>query len=255
MSRSGLVLAAHGSHAEQSTNHQLLAYAEQIVTTGLFDEVAVAFHQGEPTFGSVLDEMTADEITVVPVMTSQGYYCDVVLPRELARNRRYEAVAVARTSPVGTHPEMVNLVAGRVAELLRSNNLASNQTCLAVVCHGTKRHELSGAATIELVEALGRRAICAEVLAAFLDEDPRVETICDRSTLASILVVPFLIGGGPHATQDIPRRLGLTVTGTASASLTGHVDRRLVVCDVAVGTNPRILQIIIDLACVVGRSS
>ena len=78
----------------------------------LFDEVAVAFHQGEPGFDTVLDELAADEVTVVPVLTSAGHYGDVVLPEALARNRRFAEVRLRQTPPVGTHAGIAALVAG-----------------------------------------------------------------------------------------------------------------------------------------------
>jgi sirohydrochlorin cobaltochelatase len=91
MNTTALILAAHGSRHEPSVNDQVRTLAGVVAARGSFDEVAVAFHQGRPPFDSVLDELTAQEIVVVPLMTSEGYYSDVVLPRELAKNRRFAA--------------------------------------------------------------------------------------------------------------------------------------------------------------------
>src|SRR6185295_20191563 len=92
-----LVLAAHGSRRDPAANALVRRYAEEIRRRRLFDEVAVAFHQGEPGFDTVLDELTADEVTVVPFMTSAGHYSETVRPAGLARNRRYPEIRLRQT--------------------------------------------------------------------------------------------------------------------------------------------------------------
>jgi len=64
-----LVLAAHGSRRDPAANALVRRLAEAVRARRLFDEVAVAFHQGEPRFETVLDELTADEVSVVPLLT------------------------------------------------------------------------------------------------------------------------------------------------------------------------------------------
>ena len=72
MSGRALVLAAHGSRRDPAANALVRRLAESLRGRRLFDEVAVAFHQGEPGFDAVLDELAADEVTVVPLLTSAG---------------------------------------------------------------------------------------------------------------------------------------------------------------------------------------
>ena len=64
-----LVLAAHGSGRNGTANAHLRRLAQAVRARRVFDEVAVAFHLGEPGFASVLDELSSDSATVVPVMT------------------------------------------------------------------------------------------------------------------------------------------------------------------------------------------
>ena len=80
-----LVLAAHGSRRDKAVNAHVRQIAESLRARRIFDEVAAAFHQGEPGFDEVLDELRADEITVVPLFTSAGHFTQVVLPEALAR--------------------------------------------------------------------------------------------------------------------------------------------------------------------------
>jgi uroporphyrin-III C-methyltransferase len=214
--------------------------AEAVRRRRLFDEVAVAFHQGEPRFATVLDEIESDEVVVVPFFTSAGHYSDVVLPEALARNRRYSEVRLRQTRPVGDHPEIAALVARRVGELMHERRLERGSVSLALVGHGTARHPESRTTTFHLADMLRRRRVAGEVLTAFLDDDPPVETLMATAVCPHLIVVPFLIGGGTHVSEDLPRRLGL---GQESGvrSRTVHVDQ-------AIGSYPGLVESIIDLA-------
>lgn len=248
MSRTALILAAHGSRVDPTINAQIDDYMTQIDQLGLFDHVVKAFHRGEPTFATVLDQLDADEVTVVPVMTSNGYYCDIVLPRELAKNQRFSQVRLRQTPPVGVHAGAIALVERRARRLILDHNLEAEDVCVAVVGHGTPRHPRSHLATVRLAEALQRAQIGGQVLYAFLEEEPSVQSIVDRAAKAAIVVISFLISGGPHATVDIPDRLGLRTSPGAAPPLHGWVVDRFVVCDAAVGTHAEIVDVIIDLA-------
>ncbi len=229
-----LVLAAHGSRRDPAANALVRRVAEAIRARRLFDEVAVAFHQGEPGFDTVLDELTADEVTMVPFLTSAGHYSEVVLPQALSRNRRYPELRIRQTPPVGTHPGIGALVARRVAELLREQDIERGSLSLALVGHGTARHAGSRDATLQLADLLTRRRVAGEVLAAFLDDDPPVESVLATASLPHVIVIPFLIGGA-HVSSDIPKRLA---TG----------DRRLAIVDHAIGTYPGMVDLVVDLA-------
>ena len=95
------MLAAHGSRRDPAANALVRRLAQAVRERRLFDEVAVAFHQGEPGFDTVLDELESEAVTVVPVMTSAGHYADVVLPEALARNRRDAAEMRCASHPTG----------------------------------------------------------------------------------------------------------------------------------------------------------
>ena len=245
MTGRALVLAAHGSRRDPAANALVRRLAESLRGRRLFDEVAVAFHQGEPGFDTVLDELVADEITVVPFLTSAGHYSDVVLPEALRRNRRFAEVRLRQTPPVGTHAGVAPLVARRVTELLRDEGLEREAVALVLVGHGTARHPRSRAATEHLADTLRRRRVAGEITAAFLDDDPPIEQALAGVRPGTVLLVPFLIGGGAHALDDIPRRLGLPVDGDRRR---GRVDGRLVLIDEAVGSYPGLEHIVVDLA-------
>ncbi len=236
-----LVLAAHGSRRDPAANALVRRYAEEIRRRRLFDEVAVAFHQGEPGFDTVLDELTAEEVTVVPFMTSAGHYSETVLPAALARNRRYSEIRLRQTPPLGTHPGIAALVARRVTQLLRNEGLTRDAVSLVLVGHGTPRHPESRTATLHLAEALELRRVAGQVLAGFIDDEPPVGQVLEQVRLAVALVVPFLIGGGTHALVDLPQTVG--ISGGSSREPGSRV-----LLDEAVGSYPGLVELVIDLA-------
>ncbi|MBA3319389.1 MAG: uroporphyrinogen-III C-methyltransferase [Gemmatimonadales bacterium] len=245
MSGGALVLAAHGSRSDPAANALVRRLAQAVRERRLFDEVAVAFHQGEPGFDTVLDELESEAVTVVPVMTSAGHYADVVLPDALAQNRRFPDVRLRRTPPVGAHPGIAPLVARRVSELLREYGLPRADTTLLLAGHGTRRHSASRDTTLHLAETLRRRRVAGEVIAGFVDDDPGLAEALGTRPEGPVLVLPFLIGGGSHAAEDIPRAVGLE---PGEFPLAGRVDHRLIVVDHALGTLPGLLDVIVDLA-------
>ncbi len=246
--RTALILAAHGARWEQAANALVRAHAGRIERMKRFGEVAVAFHQGTPSFAEVLDQLSATDITVVPMMTSNGYYTEVVLPRELARNRRYAEVEIRLTPPIGTHPLMAKLVMARLSDLMREQRLDPEQTEVLIVGHGAADHPGSRRATEALVEELRTTNNFARVTGAFLDQHPSVTEAYETLKRENTIVVPFLIGLGQHASADIPQLLGMDVPDPAKLPLRQWINDRLVVCDAAVGTYPGIADIVVDIA-------
>ncbi len=249
MTRSALILAAHGSAEVPLVNAHVQALAHSLAREGRFDEVRAAFHQGEPRYCSVLDASSAEDVTVVPLMTSEGHFSQVVLPRELGRNRRYAHVHVRRTAPVGTHPGLVEVVGRRLQRLMRRYGFRIDETSLAIVGHGSSRHAGSRVTTETLAGRLRQRRASAEVLLGLLDEDPPLDTLVDRASAPCVVVIPFLIGSGLHAAHDLPRRLGLNVDPGEMLPYIGRVRGRSVVCDAAVGSDAEIARMVTQLAC------
>lgn len=248
MTHSALVLAAHGSRHEPCVNGSIVELAARVQAQTAFDEVACAFHQGSPHFSEVLDSLAADAVTVVPVMTSAGWYCDTVLPRELGRNRRFPNVSLRITAPVGLHPGIASLIHNRSATLMHEHSLIPDQTTLALVGHGSPRHPASRRSTFAIVDQLRSLGVCGEVIATFLDDEPAVDLLPEMASHGNVLVIPFLIAAGPHATRDLPRRIGLMSEPSAILPQRGTVEDKTVVYDIPFGVYPELSGLIADLA-------
>lgn len=245
---SALVLAAHGSATDSSVHQVVDGYVDRLAGLPQFAEVSAAFHLGEPSFASVLDQLHAQRVIVVPLMTSRGYFSDVVLPRELARNRRWHEVDLATTDPVGTHRDMASIVLARVGDCIKRQGFDDDRTSVIIVGHGTPRHADSSESTLLLAGTLRARHSAWDISAAFLDGAPTIEDALNNARRENVVVEPFLIADGLHASRDIPRRLGMVALDDKSPPITQRVGARTVVCDSAVGSDPGILDLITDLA-------
>lgn len=244
-----LVLAAHGSNTDTAVHELVNGYVDRVAhLLPEIGEVAAAFHLGEPSFSTVLDQLRAQHVTVVPLMTSCGYFCETVLPKALARNRRYPDVHLEITDPVGTHIRMADLASQRVADRIVEQKFDPAKTAVIIVGHGTPRSSRSRLSTKQLADILRTLHPSCEVSHAFLDCEPLIEDVFAATKQPCVVIEPFLIADGPHASQDIPRRLGMVALDAPSLPMTQRVGNHTVVCDSAMGTDPGMLDLIADLA-------
>ncbi len=242
-----MLLATHGSRRQIQAGTTIEEHARRLQADYGVHEVAVAFRQGEPSFSEVMNSIASPEVTVVPFFSSDGYFSQTVLPRELSLNRRYSRLRVQFTDPVGTHPQIPDLVEGRIREIFHRFHLTPERAALLIVGHGTRRHATSASSTLKLADHLEKAGICTNVQPAFLDEPPRLEEAFQDLSQDEIVVVPFFMGESYHVLQDIPRRLGLAepVCDQFPAEST-HAGRRVIV-DRAVGLDPGLTAVVAEL--------
>lgn len=252
MSRSALVLAAHGGGDDSAQNVWLRTWAQRLRRGGLYDEVAVAFNLGAPHYSEVIDELDAEMIVVVPVLTSDGHFYQKVLPEALRQNRRYDACDVRITPPLGTHPTIARLFCQHAAGALARYRLDPAQTTLLVVGHGSRRDTRSQTATAHLANLLAERRLCRYVDAAYLEADPTIQEVAAQHRDRNLVVLPFFIGGAVHTQRDLPAALGVTLDPDVDPPTAVHSDGRAIVFAAALGHEPAIADIIRDLAGIVG---
>jgi len=248
MTGSGLLIAAHGSNTEPGVNLRIRRMAERLGVMDGFDEVCCAFHQGEPGFAAALDAMSAECVAVVPLMTSNGYYAETVLPRALAEATRSPHVTIHRTQAVGGHPRVPPLARDRVKALLRRFDMDGASTAVVIVGHGTPRHRQSRDTTLRCVQAVHDAGCVDAAMPAFLDDEPSIEAVASSLRHESAILVPFLIGRGLHGAIDIAERFGLVVGGDAEPPVLQPTGERRVVLDLPVGCLPEIMDLVVEMA-------
>ena len=212
--RTAVVVAAHGSRSEPGVERAVRALVVRLTQRGIADHVVAAFHLHHPGFDTVLDSIAAEQVAVVPLLTSDGYFHREVLPAALRRNACAERVSWRITAPVGTHGAWLDVLAADITHAAGSARLANHRVEVAVVAHGTTREKESQRAGATLAASLGDR-LGVPASAFYLDAEPGLETLWSATTREHVIVVPFLLGGG-HLRDDLPARMGTHPTRTAT---------------------------------------
>lgn len=252
-----LVILGHGSTQNPDSSTPTWQHAEELRKRGLFREVQCAFWKEEPGFREVMHMIDADEVFVVPNFISEGYFTRDVLPRELELTGPVTQVGgrtIRYCDPVGIHPSMTRLLLKRAAEI--APGVPRAEISLVIVGHGTSLNENSTAAIkaqVELIKQSG--AGFAEVVDAYMEEEPLVAKWDELTTAPNVVVVPFFIADGLHSYEDIPVLLGISEASPGAISANqGEVFRRnpyslrhrRLFYSAAIGTDELMADVILD---------
>lgn len=249
-----LILAAHGSSKDQRINQPMFRLAQQIELQSDFSTVTAAFLDGQPDIRTVIHEIDEVDVVVIPFMASAGYYTDVVFPTAMVCLGK----SVRFTAPIGLHPVVPDLVSTRIRSIT-SHFPESIGATIIVIGHGTRRNKNSCRSTIDLVQHLRNSFEDRQIEFAFIDQNPSVELVASRHPDGNLLIIPFLMGLGPHLTLDIPTAFGLKAIESAvfqSDFRFPHLESRtspngqsaMVLFDAPVGIYEQWVDICIELA-------
>ncbi len=257
-----LLIVAHGSTVNPDSSAPTLAHAAEIRRRDLFADVQCAFWKEEPSLRDarfLFDPKTIRKVSVVPNFISEGYFTQTVIPRELELNgkvtRRSDGQTWYYGEPVGNHSLMTELLVQRARET--APDIPENEISLLIVAHGTDLNENSAVAAkreAEKIRALGRYA---QVLNVYMEEFPMVSDWRELTSTPHVVVVPFFISDGLHSYEDIPVLLGIAGKGSDSAGGQGgdffqrgpyRIDDRSLFYASSIGTDPRVADIIVQLA-------
>ncbi|MBI5834082.1 MAG: hypothetical protein HZB16_17445 [Armatimonadetes bacterium] len=241
MTRTALVLAAHGSRSYPASLEPLRRHAAALAESGRWSRVTPAFVYGEPTLAQVAQELDDAEVVVVPFFMAEGYFTKTVMPRELglAERPRWRV-----TPPLGCAPGLDDVVLRRLRAAVGDTPIAS--VGLLLVGHGTDRDRRSRDTTFEHAAALARVGL-ADVRAAFLEEPPLIAPTLAELGGEVVCVVPLFVADALHTIEDIPRELGLVGAPGDWQSPT-RVGGRLVHYTAAVGNDPAVAGLLGELA-------
>ena len=266
-----LVIVAHGSHLNPDASTPTYEHADTIREAGAFDEVGTAFWKEEPSFREVLRTVDSEEVYVVPLFISEGYFTEQVIPRELrldewaedawdsdgtsATHATLEAGDVGKTvhycGPVGTHDAMSDVIVRR-AETVTDDPEVGAEFGLAVVGHGTERNENSAKAIEYHADRIAERDRFDEVKALFMDEDPEVDDVTEFFESTDIIVVPLFVADGYHTQEDIPEDMGLTDDYRTGWETPAEVEGHQVWYAGAVGTEALMADVVLERAADAG---
>jgi len=266
-----LVVVAHGSHLNAESSTPTFDHADRIRATSAFDEVREGFWKEEPAFREVLRTVDSDEVYVVPLFISEGYFTEEVIPRELrldgwdpeawdsdgtsATHVTLRASDVDKTvhycGPVGTHDAMSDVIVQR-AESVTGDPDVGDGFGLAVVGHGTERNENSAKAVEYHADRIREMGRFDEVQALFMDEDPEVDDVTEYFESEDVVVVPLFIADGYHTQEDIPEDMGLTEDYRTGWDTPTAVDGHRIWYSGAVGTEALMADVVLERAADAG---
>ncbi|MBE7496510.1 MAG: hypothetical protein HS117_16320 [Verrucomicrobiaceae bacterium] len=250
-----LILVGHGSTVNPDSSAPTHLHADEIRRRGLFREVACCFWKEEPNMREVYEMVESEVVYIVPNFISEGYFCQQVLPRELrldAPVTRRDGKTILYCDPVGIHPNMTRLLVQRADEV--APGVPREKTSLVIVGHGTNLNENSRKVIENQVALIrGGHYGFAEVVDAYMEEQPFVADWARLTTAPNVVVVPFFIADGLHSFQDIPVLLGMREETGAALSEMGvfhqnphELQGRLLYYSGAIGTEALMADVILD---------
>lgn len=243
-----VLLVGHGSQLSPDSSEPVHRLRRDLHGSGSFPEVRVAFWKEEPALSHAFDLVERQDVFVVPVFMSEGYFTRTVVPRELGLPRPPGHRAGRRVHccrPVGASARIVEIVRDRAL----SSTAAPSRTDLVVVGHGTDRSPSSGDTTRSVAEALAARGDFLRVRAAFLDQAPRLPELVgaerppaerDAADAAEVVIVPFFVSRGWHVGTTLPRAMASADAQPGGAGPQVRITE-------PVGTHPRLADVVVGL--------
>lgn len=250
--KTALVLAGHGSHISPQTAGLVWQQVDALRALGVVDEVTATFWKEMPSFSTVLNTLTANDITIVPLFTAAGYFTTSVIPTEMGLDGALtvrDGRTLRYTRPLGEHPLIRQVVQQRVEDALHQIDARKEDIGVAVIGHGTKRSATSRATTEVQAHMLRTTRLVHQVVAVYLDDTPSIPDLYDLLDTPVIIAVPNFLALGSHTTLDVPAELGLAPDETV-----GDINGRRVYYTDPVGVGDSLLQPILSLAAEVGAT-
>lgn len=246
MSGVALILAGHGSHVSANTAGIVWIAVDRLRRWGVADEISACFWKEAPPFSQVLDTVEADDVVIVPVFTARGYFTSEVIPTEFGLPGDSTLRAGKRiqlTRPLGEHPRLKSIVERQLRAIVDRYELAPEQTAAAIIGHGTSRNRQSRDTARHQAERIRELNWLGEAVDVYLDDEPSIPSIYERTSAPHIIALPYFVADGSHVRQDIPRALGI-----AELDSINRVRDRSVYYSEPVGADESICQLILDLA-------
>ncbi|HEX6746027.1 MAG TPA: CbiX/SirB N-terminal domain-containing protein [Longimicrobium sp.] len=246
-----LVIIGHGSHLNADSSAPVYRHAAAIRRTGVFDEVRECFWKEEPSMREVFDLVEPDDVYVVPLFISEGYFTEEVIPRELGLVGPAPSIthklgkSIRYCGPVGTHPSMAAMILRRAEETAGLSHHEAREAGLVIIGHGTERNSNSAEVIYRVTREAEAAGVFGHVRTGFLDQEPEVGRVLEEMEERRMVLVPFFVAEGWHTQETIPDDLGISRPAVSAVT---EKDGRTIWYAPPVGTFPEIARIILQRA-------
>lgn len=256
-----LVIAGHGSSKSPNQARPAREHAAYIQKLDIFADVRTTFWKEDVFLKDALNDITTDEIVIVPNLACSGQINQIVIPREMGLDGPLtikDNQRIHLCKPVGEFEGLPLLIATRLQEIMNEKNLAPKDTTVFLVAHGNTNPErpASHDSTIMMATKIYQHHPIHAILPAFLEEKPFLQGWEKRSSSPNIIVLPFMIAQGMHGARDIARLVNVTPTSTQSEQMKNsgtpagpfEAQDRKVWLMRAIGSHPKVADVIVEIA-------
>jgi sirohydrochlorin cobaltochelatase len=261
-----LIVLGHGTTLNDQSAAPVLQHVAELQRRKIFREVRPAFWKQEPHIKSVLAEVNASRVFIVPFFISEGYFSTEIIPKELGfgcpklGTRTTRDGVVYYCLPVGSHDLMTTVILSRAKEMAEKFPFPRApkpaDTTLFIAGHGTGRNANSRKAVERQAELIRGLNVFAEVGVVFMEEAPFIKGCWENVKTRNIIVVPFFISDGLHAVEDIPVLLGeperivkeRLAAGQPTWRNPSERGGKLIWYSASVGTEPLLAEVILQRA-------
>ncbi len=258
-----LVVLGHGTVLNDNSAAPVRQHVTELRRRKIFHDVRVTFWKQEPQVKTVLAEIIAPRVFIVPFFISEGYFSTEIIPKELGFPSvpsiiNHQSSTWYYCRPVGSHDLMTTVILARAKEVAEQFPFPrapkNSDTTLLIAGHGTERNANSRKTVERQVELIRALKVFADVGAVFMEEAPFIKGCHETVKTKNIIVVPFFISDGLHAVEDIPVLLGeparIVKERLAAGQPTWHnpTERggKLIWYSSSVGTEPQLTEVILE---------
>jgi sirohydrochlorin cobaltochelatase len=238
-----LLLVGHGSSRLATSREATDRLAEAIGRRGLFAEVEACFWKEAPFVS--LDLVKAKTVYVVPNFAGEGVFTRQLIPQKLGITGTLSTVDGRRliyTEPVGCHPHLPELLRVRAEDLCRRDTIDRQTAGLLIVGHGSRQPGGVSATPEAVAAAVRGQGVFGQVATAYLEQAPFVGDWPRLIDADHVIVAPWLISRGMHASEDLTHHFGLSPPESGPASAHG---RTVWLLD-AIGSDEEVVEMILD---------
>jgi sirohydrochlorin ferrochelatase len=195
-----VVLIAHGSPSDPAPAEAALQALAGVVAEALPGWVVRSATLAAPGSVKLAFDGLSASATVFPVFMSDGWILRHILPKLLAEAGR-EATEVR--TPLGQLPGFRDHCARMVLDVVAEADMPMDQTTVVLAAHGSARGPLPAAWANGLAQDLARLTGIGTVTAAFLEQEPALETTLAR-VAGPAICLPVFATNCSHAIGDVP---------------------------------------------------
>lgn len=212
LSRTAVLLAAHGDRGADKSNKSLKRHVEEIAETAVFHSVACGFLNGEPGIEEALNGLLAvpdgaspiEQLLIYPFFMSAGYFTNTVLPKRVLNAK--PQVPYAFMEPLGFDAGLLELCETEALAAAAAQGFQPRQSRMLIVGHGSTKSNASKGATECFAAGVAAISAFARIDTCYLEEMPFLDAALDATEQPTV-VAGLFAGDGLHAREDVPGAL------------------------------------------------